>query len=123
MKQKITSFLVTLGLVSGLGVAVAMPAAAINVYKGCDGQTSTICKDGTQENVNPLIQTVIGTLIFAIGIISTIMIIVGGIRYVLSNGDAARVKSAKDTVLYAVVGLVLSLLAYAIVNFVVTQFA
>jgi uncharacterized membrane protein YjfL (UPF0719 family) len=50
------------------------------------------------------------------------MIIVGGIKYVISNGDSSKVKSAKDTIMYSVVGLVVALLAYAIVKFVLTQF-
>jgi multisubunit Na+/H+ antiporter MnhB subunit len=68
------------------------------------------------------VQTIIGILSFVIGVVSVIMIIVGGIKYVLSNGDASQVTSAKNTILYAVIGLVVALLAYAIVNFVVTQF-
>jgi hypothetical protein len=47
------------------------------------------------------------------------MIIVGGIRYTTSNGDSGRIKAAKDTITYAVVGLVVAILAYAIVNFVI----
>jgi len=50
------------------------------------------------------------------------MIIVGGIRYATSNGDQSAVKGAKDTILYAVVGLIVALVAYAIVNFVINQF-
>jgi hypothetical protein len=50
------------------------------------------------------------------------MIIFGGIRYVTSTGDASRVKSAKDTVMYSVVGLIVAMLAYTIVNFVITRF-
>jgi hypothetical protein len=50
------------------------------------------------------------------------MIIYGGIRYTTSAGDSSHVKAAKDTILYAVVGLVVAILAYAIVNFVVGAF-
>jgi hypothetical protein len=49
------------------------------------------------------------------------VIIFGGIRYVTSTGDSSRVKAAKDTVTYAVIGLIVALLAYAIVNFVLTN--
>lgn len=59
---------------------------------------------------------------FALGILgalAVIMIIVGGIRYTTSNGDASRIKAAKDTIMYSVVGLVVALLAYAIVRFIV----
>jgi hypothetical protein len=67
--------------------------------------------------------TVVNLLLFLIGAIAVIMIIVGGLRYILSGGNASSVTAAKNTILYAVVGIVVALLAYAIVNFVVTSFA
>ena len=124
MKQKLAALMMTLGLVTSLSVAVASPAGAINVFEdGCKGQTSKVCKDTGDDNVNPIIQAIIGILIFAIAALSVIMIIVGGIRYVISNGDASKIKSAKDTIFYSVAGLVVALLAYAIVNFVLEQFS
>ena len=65
-----------------------------------------------------MIKTIVNTLIFAIGIVAVIMIILGGINYATSQGDPAKVKKGKDTVLYGIIGLVIALLAYAIVNFV-----
>lgn len=66
--------------------------------------------------------TITNVLLFVIGAISVIMIIIGGLRYVLSNGDSSNVTAAKNTVLYAIVGLIVALLAYAIINFVLTSF-
>ena len=54
------------------------------------------------------------------GIIAVIMLIIGGIRYVTSGGDAKKVTDAKNTVLYAIIGLIISFLAFAIVNFVIS---
>ena len=51
------------------------------------------------------------------------MLIIGGIRYVISQGDAKQIESAKNTILYAVIGIIVALLAYAIVTFVVNSFA
>ena len=51
------------------------------------------------------------------------MLIIGGIRYVVSGGDSGAVTSAKNTILYAIVGIVVAILAYALVNFVVGSFA
>jgi hypothetical protein len=62
---------------------------------------------------------IINVLIFAVGAISVIMIIIGGLRYALSGGDSAGIKSAKDTILYALVGVVVAVLSYAIVQFVI----
>ena len=51
-----------------------------------------------------------------------IMIVIGGIKYTTSNGDASAVSGAKNTILYAVIGLLVAISAYAIVNFVVAKF-
>lgn len=66
-----------------------------------------------------IVTTIISTLIFVVGAVSVVMIVIGGLRYALSGGDSAGIKSAKDTILYAVVGLVVAILAYAIVQFVI----
>ncbi|MBQ3306545.1 hypothetical protein IJH02_03910 [Candidatus Saccharibacteria bacterium] len=59
------------------------------------------------------------TVLYAVGIISVIMLIYGGLRYVISGGDNKKVTDAKNTILYAIIGLIISILAYAIVNFVI----
>lgn len=127
MMQKLRVVILSLAMVLGIGVMAAAPVGAINVFKGVEkdktcpeGSQNAVCA-ATKESVNEPVQAVISTLLMAIGIISVIMIIIGGIRYTLSNGDASQIKSAKDTILYAVIGLVVALLAYAIVNFVVGQ--
>ena len=68
-------------------------------------------------------QTITNVLLFILGAISVIMIIIGGIRYVLSGGNSTAVTAAKNTILYAIVGVIVALLAYAIVNFVLTSFS
>ncbi len=50
------------------------------------------------------------------------MIIIGGLRYVVSGGNATAVTAAKNTILYAIVGVIVALLAYAIINFVLQSF-
>jgi hypothetical protein len=71
-----------------------------------------------QKGVEGLIQTVINILLFIIGILSVIMIIFGGIKYTTSAGDKSKVDSAKNTIMYAVVGLVVSIVAFALVQWV-----
>ncbi len=61
---------------------------------------------------------VISLVIFIVGAVSVLMIVIGALRYTLSGGDQAGIRSAKDTILYALVGLVLAVLAYGIVAFV-----
>ena len=69
------------------------------------------------------LKNVVNVLLYVLGAIAVIMIVIGGIRYTTSNGDASGITSAKNTILYSVVGLIVALLAYAIVNFVLTSFA
>jgi hypothetical protein len=103
------------------------PATSVNSglkAAGNDGQAKTCGPDGNKRvcSFGDRVQQVINVLLFIIGAVAVIMIIIGGIKYVLSNGDSSQITSAKNTILYAVIGLVVALLAYAIVNFVVVQF-
>ena len=70
-----------------------------------------------------IFRTITNVLLFLIGAIAVIMLIIGGIRYTTSNGDQSNVKAAKDTILYAIVGIVVAILAYAVVNWVIGSFA
>lgn len=63
----------------------------------------------------------VNLLLYIVGVLSVIVIVFAGIRYVTSTGDSSRVKAAKDTLTYAVIGLIVAILAYAIVNFVLTN--
>ena len=68
-------------------------------------------------------KTISNVMLFLIGAISVIMLIIGGLRYVVSGGDSTAVQNAKNTILYAIVGVIVALLAYAAVNFVITSFS
>lgn len=65
-----------------------------------------------------LAQLVVNILTWAIGVVAIAFIIVGGIKYATSGGDEKKVASAKNTILYAVIGLVVGLLANVIIRFV-----
>ena len=107
----------------GVTTLVADSASAqLNLESGIDSAKGT----GTPDNVTEddgLIKKVVNLLLWAIGIVSVIMIIIGGIRYATSNGDSNQVTAAKNTIMYAVIGLVIAIFAYAIVNFVLFQTA
>jgi hypothetical protein len=68
------------------------------------------------------VKNIINVMLLIIGVVAVIMLIVGGFRYVLSNGNEKAVSGAKDTILYAVIGIVVALLSFAIVNFVLARF-
>jgi glucose uptake protein GlcU len=117
--------IMTLAIVAGVGMAVAPTdnVSAITLFSDCQGKGSTeVCKAANTDDATDMTKKIINTLLFVLGIIAVIMIVIGGIKYTASNGDASRVKSAKDTVMYSVIGLIVAIFAYAIVNFVVTQF-
>ena len=67
------------------------------------------------------IKNIINAVIGILGIVCVVVIIIGGINYMTSAGDAGKVKKAKDTILYGVIGLVVCVLAFAIVNFVLAN--
>ncbi len=82
---------------------------------------SEVCKS-KDDNANELIGTIVNTLLFLVGALSTVMIIVGGIFYVISNGDSGKIARAKNTITYAVVGLVVAFVAFAIINWIIKLF-
>ncbi|MBC7943258.1 hypothetical protein H7X68_02035 [Candidatus Saccharibacteria bacterium] len=97
--------------------APALFAANLTMRSGVDaargdGQPSELFGDGG------ILTTITNTLLFIVGALSVIMIIIGGLRYVVSGGSSTSVTAAKNTILYAIVGLVVSFLAFAAINFV-----
>jgi hypothetical protein len=121
MKRTIVTLgFITSFFVGALAFVPAQTASAINVFDQCSSTPdSAVCKAQGTDNFSSLVKTVVNTMLFILGAIAVIMIVIGGIRYTLSGGDASNTKAAKDTILYAVIGLVVAVMAYAIVNFVI----
>ena len=71
------------------------------------------------DNLVQSITNIINAVIFVLGIVCVVVMIIGGVNYMTSSGDTGKVKKAKDTILYGVIGLVVCVLAFAIVNFVI----
>lgn len=122
MKKIIIAF----ALLCSLAVAPATPAAAVDVFDNCNGAgaETAICKAAANDKLfgaNGLWNRILNTFTFIIGAIAVLMIVIGGLRYVTSNGDPAQLTGAKNTILYAAIGLVLAGMANAIVNFVLTN--
>lgn len=132
MKKTLKSMLAGLLIVPALALGVsAFGPVALPVAAQCaDGELSLTngadCAKGEEQSQDlfgsaGVFTTITNVLLFLIGAISVIMLIIGGVRYVLSGGDQAAVTSAKNTILYAVIGIIVAILAYAIVNFVITS--
>ena len=73
---------------------------------------------GNNTDLMGIIKLILNTVFVVIGILAVVFIIVGGINYTMSQGDPGKVKKAKDTILYGIIGLIVSLAAFAIVQFV-----
>ncbi len=104
-----------------IGVASAQtPSIEEGLERGtCLSTTATDCDtQDPDESVNNIIRTVINIFSLVVGVVSVIMIIVGGLKYITSGGDSGNVSGAKNTILYAIVGLVIVALAQVIVRFV-----
>lgn len=98
----------TAGAIGESGVAGGVSSA-----RGVGVPTNLADGDGS------LVARIINIMLYAIGVISVVMLIFGGFRYVVSGGDSGKVTAAKNTILYAIVGLLIAIFAYAIVTFVV----
>ncbi len=106
----------------------ARPATAIlqdAKNQACQGLSASDTPDPNNcdpttagSGVNNLIATVINVFSFVVGVAAVIMIMVAGFKYITSSGDSASASSAKNTILYAIVGLVVVLFAQVIVRFV-----
>ena len=116
------SSIVAAGLSAGAANAVTIycpngkPAQGNNL-ENCDG-----IKGGSNKNdLMGTVTTIINVIVGVVGFVAVIVIILGGVQYTTSAGDAGKVKKAKDTILYGIIGLVVALLAFAIANFVLTS--
>lgn len=117
-------------LVLAFGFGAASLAYSGTALAACDTSNLTIqsgadCSQpaGSSGNLfssGGIFATVANTLTFLVGAIAVIFLIIGGLRYVISNGDSKNVEAAKNTILYAIVGIVVAVISYALVQFVIT---
>lgn len=96
--------------------ALALDSGAESSYKEALKDTGGVNKSGA--TVTETLQSIINMLLFIAGVIAVLIIVVSGFRFVTSNGDAGSVSKAKNTIIYALIGLVVAVMAYAIVNFI-----
>ena len=111
-----------LAIVTGSSSVALLPLAAHAETQASVGADAA-APSGAPTDLNAQVQNITNTMLLVIGIVAVIMLIVGGFRYVLSNGNEKAISGAKDTILYAIIGIVVALLSYAIVNFVLGRFS
>lgn len=114
---------VLVAVVAMVGIVGVMPSvvSADAVGSAMDGLNAA---GGNNDNrtLQGSFQSIVNMLLFLIGAVAVIMIIIGGFKYVTANGDSSAITSAKNTILYSVIGIVVAIMAYAIVNFVLVSF-
>jgi hypothetical protein len=123
--NRIKYTLLSLGIIAGFGLAILpVTASAVNVFEACPaGSNNAICSDATNgAQLGAFVTIIVDTLLYILGAVAVIVIILSGISYVTSTGDPAAITRAKSTLTYGVIGLVVALLAYAIVNYVIGIF-
>lgn len=116
-------------LVIALAIVAGAPSKSAAALIGANSQQAACngislgsqgCSSGTSAFGN-LLKTVINVLSFIAGVAAIIMIIVGGFNYITSGGEASKTASARNTIIYALVGLVLVVLAQVLVHFVLNR--
>ena len=118
---------IVVGLVASLGVVALVGTTTVNAdcdpTSGISGAINDSCTLGSGQQSKlvgqgGMVTDIINIMLFVIGILCVIMIIWGGLRYAISAGNSANVTAAKNTVLYAIVGLIIAFLAFAVVNWI-----
>lgn len=128
MSNKLKSILISTLMVAVMvfGVSIIYQtgnteiAGAVN-SEITSGMNATSAGTSTPTDANVVIKNVTNIMFFIIGAVSVIMLIYGGIRYTTSGGNANSVTAAKNTIMYSIIGLVVAILAFAVVQFVVNQ--
>ena len=120
LAKKITGLVAVAAVVLATAFVPAIPANAADdnaVQSGINSAKG----DGVAENLtgnSGVFTTIVNTLLFIVGAVSVIMLIWGGIKYMTSGGDSNKLTSAKNTILYTIIGIAVAALSYAIVMWV-----
>lgn len=132
MKKKIIAVLISVLALGGLLAPVASASAssepldprdtsACANYKGDKNSAAykAICgEEKGEDDAQAVVKSILDTVFLWLGIIAVIVIIIGGVLYMTAQGDPAKITTAKKAILYAVIGLIVALLSFAIVNFI-----
>jgi uncharacterized BrkB/YihY/UPF0761 family membrane protein len=117
-------FIALLVAACGLSTLLAAPLALATDVVDCTGLPADQCNLVSENNLdytskNNVVWNIVQFIFIILGGVAVIMIIVGGIQYATSQGDSGAVQKAKNTIMYAVIGLVVALVATAVVTFII----
>lgn len=131
MKTKFTKIIASLIAAFGLGtlalapIAIPTPTYAVDDICNLSTVPQSVkdaygCeKKGSEADFSNALQGILNGIIGFLGVVAVIVIVIGGVMYMTSQGDPGKTKKAKDTILYATIGLIISVLSFIIINFVV----
>ncbi len=134
LKRLVVGFTASAALLMPLAIPVAVHAQTTedigkNFCQGADitlgtgtGSSATCDTKDAESKVNTTVKNSLNLFSAIVGILSVVMIIIGGVKYITSGGESGKVTSAKDSILFAVVGLIVVALAQLIVRFVLQRF-
>ena len=120
----------TLAVIGTVQVASLSPVFAFDIFGA--GGTQSVCAQDPQATVceaqnsggflgkHGILVHILDVLVWATAVVSVFMMVIGGLRYVLSGGDNSGVASAKNTIIYGVTGLVIAVFGGAIILFVLS---
>jgi hypothetical protein len=123
--KKIQTFIAAFLLLT-VSAFVFVPASPVNAQAldsvcATNPGESAVCEN-KDEKADGFVGTLVNLLLYIVGAVSVVTLIIGGVLYTLSAGNSSSVAKAKNTITYAIVGIVVSVLAYAIVNWVFDLF-
>jgi hypothetical protein len=130
MKKRLTLLILPALIALGLTVAAPITAAAYNpLDAACSNSSvkssgSSVCQTSSTDTLtgpNGTINRVTRLVAVIAGIIAVLVIIIGGLMYITSNGDSGKISNAKNTIIYALIGLVVIVLSQSIITFVVSK--
>ncbi len=121
-KAKVLAAVMCLAMVFAAVSPVSLPVYADSRDEAQNGAKLVDGGGGSNQNLPDIITTIINVMLFIAAALAVIMIIYGGIRYITAHGDEKQVKVAKDTIVYSVAGLIIAIIAYALVTFIFNRF-
>ncbi len=96
----------------------ASTAVTEDACKGHEEEFPDLCKKGTEADMMKVVGNVLNAVYGLVGIIAVVFVIIGGFKYTTSQGDPGKVQQAKNTIMFALIGLVVSVSAFAITSFI-----
>lgn len=125
MKKKLTALFIALSIfIVPVAVMVPQPAGAVDVLKACKDVTgagkTAVCEDkqGKGNVFIRVLKVVIQLLAIVVGFAAVVVLILSALKMIWAQGDPAGIKSGREGVIAAIVGIVVAALAQAVVTFV-----